>query len=51
MDGEDYKINISKSSNHLCPRCRKVSSDRDDALCKRCHEVVAELSNKTAVVN
>ncbi|CAH1989563.1 unnamed protein product [Acanthoscelides obtectus] len=35
-----FTTDISESSRFCCPRCRKVQSDEEDELCKRCTDVV-----------
>ncbi|CAH1156158.1 unnamed protein product [Phaedon cochleariae] len=51
-DLQEYKLEISKSANFSCPRCRRVHSEKEDELCKRCSDVVNSLGiNKSAVVN
>jgi len=37
--GED-KYKIIKATAHKCPRCWKFKSEKEDALCKRCDEVL-----------
>ena len=37
--GEDT-FTIAKATAHKCPRCWKYQSDAEDALCKRCEDVV-----------
>lgn len=50
--GEDYTFQTSKSTKALCPRCRRVQSEKEEELCRRCCDVVNNLNdNKTAVTN
>nr|CAI5832646.1 unnamed protein product [Callosobruchus analis] len=49
-----FSFEISDSSRFCCPRCRKVQSDTDNELCKRCFEVVKSSNftlNETVVSN
>ncbi|CAH0545878.1 unnamed protein product [Brassicogethes aeneus] len=48
---EKMDIEITPSSLHSCPRCRKVQSETPDDLCKRCNYVVNVFENKKAVIN
>nr|XP_023028267.1 isoleucine--tRNA ligase, mitochondrial-like [Leptinotarsa decemlineata] len=48
----DYELEISKSQNVSCPRCRKINSEKDNELCNRCYNVLnSSNNNKTVAVN
>ncbi|GJQ67952.1 hypothetical protein Trydic_g16709 [Trypoxylus dichotomus] len=44
---EEYKVKITTSNVHNCPRCRRFLSKNFDELCYRCHLVV---SNAKAII-
>ncbi|XP_057652839.1 isoleucine--tRNA ligase, mitochondrial [Diorhabda carinulata] len=47
---KSYRINITQSKKHVCPRCRKVNADHDDELCRRCYEAFNYLRSKSSFV-
>ncbi|CAK9436254.1 uncharacterized protein LODBEIA_P08120 [Lodderomyces beijingensis] len=40
VGGEKIHLSISPSRNHKCPRCWKFIAEEEDALCKKCDDVV-----------
>jgi isoleucyl-tRNA synthetase len=38
VDGD--KFEVYRSTMHKCPRCWKLSADKEDGLCSRCQEVI-----------
>ncbi|XP_067012188.2 isoleucine--tRNA ligase, mitochondrial [Anabrus simplex] len=45
---EEMKVVLTPAKQHLCPRCRRCTSDSRDELCARCQLVVSSLPVKTA---
>lgn len=45
----DYKITITSTKQHNCPRCRKFQSNAVDELCYRCNVVLD--NTKVRIVN
>ncbi|XP_044766597.1 isoleucine--tRNA ligase, mitochondrial isoform X2 [Coccinella septempunctata] len=43
---KDYHLEVAKSGNYSCPRCRRMQSTIKDDLCLRCSQVVDTLQNK-----
>ncbi|KAJ8948755.1 hypothetical protein NQ318_017924 [Aromia moschata] len=49
---DEYRLAIARSKKVSCLRCRRVKSEKQDELCKRCCDVVNALKiNKSAIAS
>ncbi len=45
---EDDTFVVSKATAHKCPRCWKFQAEKEDAICKRCEEVIVSTNSDSS---
>lgn len=48
---DDYQLSILKSSDYLCPRCRRWQSKIENDLCLRCSDILSKIESKEVINN